>query len=34
MQLMDSKSTESAGDKQTLVPKLIVRDSSKPRNEP
>ncbi|WP_123699774.1 MULTISPECIES: substrate-binding domain-containing protein [Stenotrophomonas] len=29
MQLMDSKSTESAGDKQTLVPKLIVRDSSK-----
>jgi len=29
MQLMDEKSTESEGDKQTLVPRLVVRDSSR-----
>jgi len=33
MQLMDGKNTDSPGDKQTLVPRLIVRDSSKSRTE-
>ncbi|MER2178677.1 MAG: substrate-binding domain-containing protein, partial [Stenotrophomonas maltophilia] len=33
LQLMDGNNTEGAGDKQTLVPTLIVRDSSKPRSE-
>jgi LacI family transcriptional regulator len=30
LQLMDGNSTETAGDKQTLVPTLIVRDSTVP----
>ncbi len=30
LQLMDGNNTETAGDKQTLVPTLIVRDSSVP----
>jgi len=30
LQLMDGNNTETAGDKQTLVPRLIVRDSSVP----
>ncbi|MGO4553751.1 LacI family DNA-binding transcriptional regulator, partial [Stenotrophomonas sp. 2YAF22] len=30
LQLMDGTSTEGAGDKQTLVPRLIVRDSTTP----
>lgn len=30
MQLMDGTSTDGAGDKQTLVPRLIVRDSTTP----
>lgn len=33
LQLMDGNNTEGAGDKQTLVPTLIVRDSSKARTE-
>ena len=30
MQLMDGTSTDGTGDKQTLVPRLIVRDSTTP----
>jgi len=30
MQLMDGNTPEGAGDKQTLVPRLIVRDSTTP----
>jgi LacI family transcriptional regulator len=31
LQLMDGNNTEAAGDKQTLVPRLIVRDSCRSR---
>ena len=30
LQLMDGTSTDGTGDKQTLVPRLIVRDSTTP----